>query len=84
LSVDFGVSPTFNISDLRPYLGEEDEFQSRTTQMQEGENDEDINGDASTPPTPIPIAGPLTCARARQLNHQVSSFLCSCPSCLDP
>jgi len=42
------------------------------------------NGDASTPLTPVPIAGPLTHARARQLNHQVSSFLSSCPSCLDP
>jgi len=46
--------------------------------------DEDINtGDASMPPTPVPIAGPLTHARACQLNHQVSSFLSSCPSCLD-
>jgi len=24
--VDFEVSPTFNVTDLRPYLGEEDEF----------------------------------------------------------
>jgi hypothetical protein len=35
LPVDFGVSPTFNITDLNPYLGEEDELESRTTQMQE-------------------------------------------------
>jgi hypothetical protein len=33
LPADFGVSPTFNIADLRPYLGEEDEYESRTTQM---------------------------------------------------
>ena len=39
---EFGVSPTFNISDLKPYLGEEDEFESRTTPIQEGEDDEDI------------------------------------------
>jgi len=84
LPADFGVSPTFNIADLRPYLGEDDEFELRTTQMQEEEDDEDINtGDASTLPTPVPIAGPLTRARAGQLNHQVSSFLSSCPSCLD-
>jgi hypothetical protein len=84
LPADFGVSPTFNIADLRPYLGEEDEFESRTTQMQDWEDDEDINtGDASTLPTPVPIAGPLTRARAHQINHQVSSFLSSCPSCLD-
>jgi hypothetical protein len=33
LLVDFGVSRTFNIEDLKPYLGEDDEFESRTTQM---------------------------------------------------
>jgi hypothetical protein len=36
LPIDFGVSTTFNISDLRPYLGEEDEMSSRTTPIQEG------------------------------------------------
>jgi hypothetical protein len=42
--------------------------------------DEDIN----TTPTPsLAPLGPLTCARARQLNHQVSLFLNSCPSYLD-
>jgi hypothetical protein len=30
LPPEFGVSRTFNISDLRPYLGEEDEVPSRT------------------------------------------------------
>jgi hypothetical protein len=39
---DFGLSPTFNISDLRPYLGKEDEMPSRTTLIQEGEDDEGI------------------------------------------
>jgi hypothetical protein len=33
LPIDFGVSPTFNIADLKPYLGEEDELESRMTQM---------------------------------------------------
>jgi hypothetical protein len=33
LPADFGVSPTFNIADLKPYLGEEDELESRMTQM---------------------------------------------------
>ena len=47
------------------------------------QTDEDINTDhTSTPSTPTP-AGPITRARARTLNHQVSSFLSSCPSCLD-
>jgi hypothetical protein len=36
LPPEFGVSPSFNISDLRPYLGEEDKMTSRTTSMQEG------------------------------------------------
>jgi hypothetical protein len=49
LPADFGVSPTFNIAYLKPYLGEEDELESRTTQMQEGEDDEDI------PPNDTPI-----------------------------
>jgi hypothetical protein len=43
LPPEFGVSPSFNILDLRPYLGEEDEIPSRTASMQEGEDDEDIN-----------------------------------------
>jgi hypothetical protein len=46
------------------------------------QTDEDIN----TTPTPTPLPAPLcpiTRARARQLNHQVSSFLNSCPSYLD-
>jgi hypothetical protein len=36
LSPEFGVSRSFNISDLHPYLGEEDEMPSRTTSMQRG------------------------------------------------
>jgi hypothetical protein len=31
LPVDFGVSPTFNIADLKPHLGEEDEHEMSTT-----------------------------------------------------
>jgi len=83
LPADFGVSPTFNIADLKPYLGEEDELESRTTQMQEGEDDVDINiGDTSTP-THNQIFGPITRSRARQLNNQVSSFLASYSYYLD-
>jgi hypothetical protein len=33
LPADFGVSLTFNIADLKPYLGEEDDLESRMTQM---------------------------------------------------
>ena len=73
LPADFGVSPTFNIADLKPYLGEEDELESRTTQMQEGEDDEDIPPNDTLMPTTQ--QGPMTRARARELNYQVNSFL---------
>jgi hypothetical protein len=42
LPPEFGVTPTFNILDLKPYLGEEDTLESRTTPIQVGEDDEDI------------------------------------------
>nr|ABA97895.2 retrotransposon protein, putative, Ty3-gypsy subclass [Oryza sativa Japonica Group] len=69
LPVDFGVSPTFNIADLKPYLGEEDELESRTTQMREGEDDEDIPSNDTT--MPIAQQGLMTRARARELNYQL-------------
>ena len=89
LSADFRVSPTFNIADLKPYLGEEDVLKSRKTQMQEGEDDKDINTNDTPTAAPRPTLetspplGPNTRARARQLNHQVSSFLNSCPLYLE-
>ena len=60
---------------MKPYLGEEDELPSRTTSFQEGGDDEDIDT-IVTPTTPATIhTGPITRARARQLNYQVLSFL---------
>jgi hypothetical protein len=71
LSPEFGVSPTFNISDLKPYLGEEDELESRMTPIQEGEDDKDIS--------PLhTMQGPITRAHARQLDLQVHSNLVNC------
>jgi hypothetical protein len=59
MSPEFGVSPTFNIADLKPYLGE-DELESRTTLFQEGEDDEDITpSDAPTNPS-TNMQGPMT------------------------
>jgi hypothetical protein len=43
LPPEFRVSPTFNILDLKPYLAEEDELESRTTPIQEGEDEEDMS-----------------------------------------
>jgi hypothetical protein len=63
--------------DLKPYLGEEDELESRMSQMQEGEDDVDINTSDTSTPTHNQISGPITRARARQLNNQVSLFLAS-------
>jgi hypothetical protein len=36
LPPEFGVSPTFNIAYLRPYMGEEDEFESRMNHFKRG------------------------------------------------
>jgi hypothetical protein len=73
LPPEFRVSPTFNIADLKPYLGEEDELESRTTPLQEGEDDEDIISIHT-------INGPITRSRARQLILQVHSTLVNCVS----
>jgi hypothetical protein len=62
LRADFVVSPTFNIADLKPYLGEKDELESRMTQIQEWEDDEDIPIIGTTMPTTQ--QGPITRARA--------------------
>jgi hypothetical protein len=83
LPTDFGVSPTFNIADLKPYFGEEDELESRITQMQEGEGDVDINTSDTSTPTHNQISGPITRAHARQPNNQVSLCLASYSSYLD-
>jgi hypothetical protein len=73
LPPDFRVSSTFNISSLKPYMGDEDEIESRTTPIQEDDDDEDI--------TSIHIMnGPITRSCARQLNLQVRSTLVNCVS----
>ncbi|KAK1681394.1 hypothetical protein QYE76_042242 [Lolium multiflorum] len=59
------------LGDLKPYFGEEDEFSSRTTSIQEGEHDEDIPSiDTTVVPTTTQIQGPITRAHAKQLNYQ--------------
>ena len=74
---EFGVSISFNVADLNPYVGEDEELPSRTTSVLEGEDDEDINYNTgtSTPAAPVsatPVApnpsGPITRARASKLN----------------
>jgi hypothetical protein len=82
-SAYFGVSTAFNIADLMPYLREEDEIESRMTQIQEGEDDVDIKTSDTSTPTHNQISSPITRARARQLNNQVSTFLASYSSYFD-
>jgi hypothetical protein len=64
LPPEFGVSLSFNISDLRPYLGEDDEIPLRTMSMQEGEDDEDINTSATIIPS-VEMLSPITGSRAQ-------------------
>ena len=74
LPAEFGVSTSFNVADLKPYMGDEDEIELRTTPIQEEEDDEDITMSTTTPAAPphqapLPsLAGPITRARARDLN----------------
>ncbi|WVZ81146.1 hypothetical protein U9M48_028561 [Paspalum notatum var. saurae] len=70
LPPEFGVSPIFNIADLKLYLGEEDELESRTTPLQEGEDDEGISPMLTSDTPSVVMHGPLIRARARQLNQQ--------------
>jgi hypothetical protein len=73
LPVEFGVSTSFNVADLKPYMAEDEELPSRTTSLQEGEDDE-VTMSTTTPAAPphqapLPsLAGPITRARARDLN----------------
>ena len=60
---------------MKPYLGEEYELPSRTTSFQEGEDDEDINTIVTPTAPTTTYTGPITRARARQLNYQVLPFL---------
>ncbi|WVZ97644.1 hypothetical protein U9M48_043161 [Paspalum notatum var. saurae] len=71
LPAEFGVSTSFNVADLKPYVGEDEELPSRTTSVLEGEDDEDINYNTGTS-TPSGAtsssARPITRARATDLN----------------
>jgi hypothetical protein len=63
LPAEYGVSSSFNVADLKPYVGEDEELPSRATSIQEGEDDEDINPDKGTTTLTKPAQappGPLT------------------------
>jgi hypothetical protein len=78
LPAELGVFTSFNVADLKPYLVEDEELPSRTTSVQEGEDDEDTTSTstpaapsptiAPTAPSSAPPSGPITRARAREFN----------------
>jgi hypothetical protein len=71
------VSNTFNVADLSPYHGNEDDVESRTTLSQGGGDDAGRPIDDTTPRPPSPSSGPLTRARARAIHDKVNSLLAS-------
>jgi hypothetical protein len=75
----YGVSTTFNVANLPPFVGIEE---SRTTPFQGWEDDEDIpdnmpnHGPAEPSQTPnTPIQGPITQSHANKLEQEVNSLL---------
>jgi hypothetical protein len=62
LPAEFGVSTSFNVADLKPYVGEDEELSSRTNSVQEGEDDANITNDTSISP---PAASQVPHAQAR-------------------
>ena len=76
------VSNTFNVSDLSPYHGENEDLESRTT-LSQGGGDDTAQPTVTTPPTPSsPPSGPMTRARAKAIHDKVNSFLSMCD--IDP
>ena len=78
----YGVSTSFNVTDVSPFYGLDE---SRTTPFQEGEDDEDIptvhdtsNVNNSSSNIKDTNQGPLTRHRAMKLQEQVNSFLTDC------
>ena len=74
------LDTTNTITTSSTFDQENDEMASRTTSIQEGEDDEDIPAIDTTTAT---LQGPLTRAPARQLNYQVLSFLGTLPNIIE-
>lgn len=75
LPTEFEVSPTFNIADLKPYLGEKEEIPSRTTSIQEGGHDEDISSTVVPKPARPPI--PTGLLTRGVLRNSILRYFCS-------
>ena len=72
---DYGVSATFNVADLTPYLALDEDLDSGSNPFQEGEVDE---GSSSQPPPSAPtlFEGPITRSRAKKLQSGMHAFVC--------
>jgi hypothetical protein len=68
---------------LKDELAKEKVIQETTQSKVETLTDVDINTSDTSTPTHNQISGPITQARACQLNNQVSSFLASYSSYID-
>ena len=67
----YGASPTFNVGDLSPYYPpDEDEGDSRSNPLQEGENDEG----SSESSQPI-VEGAITKANAKKLQQELDDLV---------
>ena len=69
------VSNTFNVSDLSPYHGDEENLESRTTLSQGGGDDTGWPMDTAASRPTSPPRGPMTRARAQALRQEVNSLL---------
>ena len=88
LPASYGVSTTFHVADLSPFI-REDTLESRTTPFQEGEDDMTTSStNMSQPPiqvTPTQVSptstpaqafgGPITRSRAKKLQQEVNALL---------
>ena len=88
LPASYGVSTTFNVADLSPFI-REDTLESRTTPFQEGEDDMTTSSTNMLQPpiqvTPTQVSptstpaqafgGPITRSRAKKLQQEVNALL---------
>ena len=73
------MSNSFNVSDLSPYYGEDDEMEEPRTTLSQGGGDDTArptDNASSTPPSPP--SGPMTRSRAKALQDKVNSLLYMC------
>ena len=74
----YNVSNTFNVADLSPYHGDDQDLETRSTLSQEGGVDTGWPSDPSQAIPPSAPSGPMTRARAKLLHDKVNSLLSSC------